>query len=289
MSHSDTKFPLVSVVIPNFNNGQYIAQCLESVLAQTYPHLEIVCIDDASTDDSINIIKRFMLEHRNIRLIENKRNIGVSANRHRAILAAKGEYFTTLDGDDFYISPDKIKKELSKVRSFNTDNQNVIAFSDIRLVDQYGEELKPGIENNIKQGDIFEEIFLRQCLIPRDYLMSKKLYIELEGFDSKIPLYEDWDLKVRLAKKYHFVYSGVPGIGYRRHGNGLSSADKSKHVEWLCYIYIKNKKLIPRGYASKYRAAFLEFLNHSFGDHNQLQYLSQSPIQKIIQTIRAIF
>lgn len=289
MMQNNTSSPLVSVIIPNFNNSQYIAECLESVLTQTYQDLEIICIDDASTDNSVDIIKRFMVEYQNIRLIENETNIGVTANRDKAILVSRGEYFTTLDGDDFFLSKHKIEKELSKIQSFGEGADNIIAFSDIRLVDKHGKELKPGTENNIKEGDIFKEIFLRQCLIPRDYLMQKKLYLEVNGFDKKIPLYEDWDLKIRLAKKNYFVYSGVPGIAYRRHGTGLSSTDKRKHVDWLCYIYRKNSNLIPRDDVLEYQSAFLSFLEHSFGTKSLLQRLSQSPFQKIIQKIRAAF
>lgn len=236
---------LISIIVPNYNNEKYIKECLDSILKQTYKNIEVVVIDDASTDGSKSIIKAYADEHKNIKTIFNKQNQGVTKNRDIAIYEAKGEFITTLDGDDLYIDDKKLEKEMTLIQEYkHKGEENVIAFSNIVLVNAAGKRLFPKGKNNIKEGNIFKNIFARECMIPRDFLFTKKQYFDAGGFDKKIPIYEDWDLKIRLAKNNQFYYSGVDGIGYRRHGRGLSSAGHSKHIKWLRFIYKKNKKLL---------------------------------------------
>lgn len=236
---------LISIIVPNYNNEEYIEDCLKSILSQTYKNIEIVVIDDASTDSSKDIIKKYMGEHNNIKAIFNEQNQGVTRNRDVAIKEASAEYITTLDSDDFYIDEQKLENEMNLIQKYKyKGEENVIAFSNIVLVNAVGNRLFPKAKNNIKEGNIFKNIFARECMIPRDFLFTKKQYLEVGGFDTKIPIYEDWDLKIRLADKFKFYYSEIDGIGYRRHGRGLSSAEHAKHIKWLQYIYKKNKNLL---------------------------------------------
>lgn len=290
MALSDSEQPLISVVIPNFNNEKYLSECIDSVLNQTYQNIEVVCIDDASTDNSLIILSRYLETHPNFVLIQNNKNLGISKNRHKAILACNGEYFTTLDSDDFFISNRKVELELTKIKEYErASNVNVVAFSDIRLVDGAGLELFPNAVNNVKEGNIFTDVLLRQCMIPRDYLVSKQLYLQAGGFDPKIPLYEDWDLKIRLAYRNHFVYSGVKGIGYRRHGAGLSSVDKQQHIDWLSYIFLKNIDLVGVDRLEAFKLDFAKMLENSFGVDNLIVKLSEPYLKRIIRKVRTIF
>ena len=91
--------PLVSVVITCFNNSSYIERCIESVLNQTYPNIEIIVVNDHSTDNSLDLIMRYSSK---IKVINNKINIGVSASRNRGYSATSGLYVTQLDGDDMF-------------------------------------------------------------------------------------------------------------------------------------------------------------------------------------------
>lgn len=238
---------IISVIIPNYNNENYLEECLESILSQTYNALEIVIIDDASSDSSREILKKYEDKYPNIKVIYNKENQGVTTNRDLAIKESSGKYITTLDSDDFYIDQKKLEKEIALIKKFEENGEkNIIAFSNIVMVDKDGEKLYPNAKNNIKEGNIFVNLFARDCMVPRDFTFTKKQYYDAGSFDLAIPIYEDWDLKLRLAKHNAFYYTGVDGIGYRRHGEGLSSADSSKHVKWLRYIYNKNIKLIDK-------------------------------------------
>lgn len=211
MNHNDN--PIISIIIPNYNNGKSIGKCIESCLNQTYQNIEIIIIDDCSSDDSINIIKEYQEIDERIKLIQNETNQKVARTRHIGILNSSAEWITTLDSDDFYISELKIQKEVEVLSKHNFES-NIIAFSGIVLTDENSNALSLFMhKDNIKEGNIFRKLLLRKGKIPRDFIFSKKLYFEVGGFDPGISLYEDWDLKIRLSKKGKFYFSGINGIG----------------------------------------------------------------------------
>jgi glycosyltransferase involved in cell wall biosynthesis len=103
---------LVSVVIPNYNNGQYLAEAISSVMSQTYKNIEIIVIDDGSTDDSNEILESFGSK---ILLIKQK-NQGAASARNQGIRSAKGDYIAFLDSDDIW-KPNKVELQVSKIQS----------------------------------------------------------------------------------------------------------------------------------------------------------------------------
>ena len=238
--------PKISVIVPNYNNACYLKQCLESILEQTWKNLEIVVVDDASTDDSAVVISK--LSERNkpiIKCLFNKMNQGVAKSRHMAIQASSAGYITTLDADDYYADPQKLETEINLVLDHKRKHhEEIIAFSNIILEKDDGRQIVLGNETNIAQGDLLMDILGRTCMIPRDFIYTKSLYVSVGGYDTSLPIYEDWDLKIRLARSCKFVYSGIHGVVYRRHGNGLSNSPVALHIEMLQKIFSKNINLL---------------------------------------------
>lgn len=103
---ANEEYPVVSVIIPVYNSEKYTEKCICSLLGQTYRNLELLIIDDGSTDQSGAILDRLAGEDTRIRLIHQK-NAGVAAARNRGIDLATGTYLTFVDGDD-YVAPDYI-------------------------------------------------------------------------------------------------------------------------------------------------------------------------------------
>lgn len=101
---SDPKAPLVSIIIPNYNNETYLEHCIESTLSQTLEHIEIIIVDDASSDGSAEIIKRMASTSNKIRVIWHKENAGTHMARKSGVLAARGRFVMFLDADDFLAS-----------------------------------------------------------------------------------------------------------------------------------------------------------------------------------------
>ena len=111
--------PLISVIIPVYNVEKYLRRCLDSVIAQTYQKLEIICVDDGSIDDSGKICDQYAVRDARIKVIHQE-NQGLSAARNKGLDAAEGEYIAFVDSDD-YILEDMYKKMLDKLLNYNVD------------------------------------------------------------------------------------------------------------------------------------------------------------------------
>ncbi|MBD3305446.1 glycosyltransferase, partial [candidate division KSB3 bacterium] len=232
--------PRISVVIPNYNGGKYLKECLDSVLQQTYPHLEILVCDDGSTDDSAAIIHQYEQRYPGqIKGIYLDRQHGVSFARNTAIRQATGEYLTTLDSDDYYANPQKLAQEMALIQHYKQEKQqNIIAFSDIMLVDEAGHVMRSqAMSQGIGEGQIFERILTWACMIPRDFVASKDAYTQVDGFDEAFLIFQTWELKLHLARYYEFYYTGVPGTAYRQHQAGLSSQPFRDQNRYLWQIF----------------------------------------------------
>lgn len=257
------KQALLSVIVANYNNERFIRECLDSILNQDYKDLEIIVHDDCSIDSSQKIMREYEKKYPGkVKTMFSPVNQGVAQTRHKAILDAKGEYITTLDSDDYYYDPQKLQKEMELVRHHKEKNsRDVIAFSNIVLVKGDKTTIQTwGNQENIKEGLILDHIMSRSCMIPRDFVIKKEAYFQVGGYDTHIPIYEDWDLKIRAASKYEFYYTGINGTAYRRHGTGLSASPIPEHIHWLEFIFKKNIHLAPESTKNEICARFSEFI-----------------------------
>ena len=106
----------VSIIIPMYNSEKYINQCINSVINQTYKNLEIIVIDDLSTDNSIKNVNA--IKDKRIKLIKNRKNIRVSKSRNKGVRVASGDYICFLDSDDYWVL-DKIEKQVRFIENNN--------------------------------------------------------------------------------------------------------------------------------------------------------------------------
>lgn len=234
----DETRPTISVMMPCCNNSRYIEAAVSSVLSQQIDQpFELVIVDDASNDDSVDRIRS--IGDPRIRLIQNETNRGISSVRNQLLQAATGQYVTSLDGDDLYVDSEKLRREWQLLRDA-ANPERTIVYSDVRWIDGEGRtmllasSIAPAME-----GILYQAILDRRVMIPRDFLMSAQLARDVGGFDVELPIYEDWDYKLRLAQKAVFRYTGSVGIGYRRHGSGLSAAAAPLHKK--CQSIIRKK------------------------------------------------
>lgn len=261
------KKPLLSVIVANYNNTEYLRECLDSIINQTYRPLEVVVYDDDSSDDSAQIIDEYVKKYAApplvIKAFYSAVNRGVARTRHEAILQASGEYITTLDSDDYYYLPQKLEKEMELVARYKTqENKDILAFSNIAMVRDDKSLImfwgQPG--ENIKEGNILNEIISRSCMIPRDFIMTREAYFAQGGYDFRFVTHEDWDLKIRLAQKYEYYYSGIAGTGYRRHNRGLSSISYFLLTNDLWLVFFKNIGSIQESTRKTLITAFKKFM-----------------------------
>ncbi|MBW7881353.1 MAG: glycosyltransferase [Caldilineaceae bacterium] len=206
------KRKLVSIVIPCHNGEAYIERAICSVLNQTYPAIEVVVIDDGSTDGSLNLIRSFGAHVR----WERGPNRGAPTARNRGLELARGEYIKFLDADDMLL-PDCLERQVAQAQALE-GGRKAIVYGDAIWVDTHGKPL-PGYGHRPRRSGedpiahILENSPLTSCpLHRRDYLL------EIGGFDPAIPKGQEQDLHLRLVLAgAEFVHYPGPVYCYREH------------------------------------------------------------------------
>ena len=129
--------PLVSVIMPCYNAERHISYAIESIIAQTYPHWELIITNDCSTDNSLNIINHYIQqEPARIKCFTNSRNSGAAASRNNGIKRASGEYIALLDADDIWL-PHKLEQHIA----FITEKDCAISYTAYGFIDEHGQPM----------------------------------------------------------------------------------------------------------------------------------------------------
>lgn len=254
---------MISVIIPTYNRANYIAECINTVLNQTYNDFEIIVVDDGSTDNTQEVLKPYMNK---IKYIYQKNN-GAANARNTGIKNAKGNYIAWLDSDDRWL-PFKLElqmevfKRLSSVGlvfsdfSCFTNDKGKIAESYIReyfyvynthkfkydtLFSHNASLRELGINILDKDimvywGNIFEKLILGQ-MFPTDTVIIKKEYVNKTGlFNEDYKSGEAFDFHARIAKQVDVAFIDLPTMEYRRfHAGQLSALDMEveSNLAWL--------------------------------------------------------
>ena len=204
--------PLVTIYITNYNYGNYIKEAIESVLNQTFKDIELIIIDDGSTDNSKEIIESYS-SFKNIRIIFQK-NKGLNVTNNIAMRLAHGKYLVRLDADD-YFSPDAIEKMSHKLES---DNKLGLVFPDYYLIDSMGETIAK------KQRHAFDtDVSLLDQPAHGACTMIRHSYLEkMGGYNESFSCQDGYDLWIRFTAKYRVANINEPLFFYRQHESNLT-------------------------------------------------------------------
>lgn len=181
--------PLVSVIMPLYNAENFVAEAIESVIAQTVENWELFVIDDRSTDGSYDVARKYCEIDPRITLLQNEENSGVSVTRNRGIDAARGEYIAFLDSDDVWL-PEKLQRQLSLMKEKNGDisycSYAIIGADGTKAKDDYlvrdRAEFKDILKENYIQcsamlirADLVKEVKFRTDFYHEDYILGLDL------------------------------------------------------------------------------------------------------------------
>jgi glycosyltransferase involved in cell wall biosynthesis len=203
--------PLVSVIIPTYNREKYIEETVKNALVQTYENIEVIVIDDGSTDQTEQKIKEF--NDSRVRYIWQE-NTGVSGARNKAILSSKGEFIALLDHDDIWL-PEKLEKQIPL---FN-DPQVGAVFCDSIYFTNEGDLYSIYSKNKPPNGKIFRELLRLNNFISCETVIIRKEALDSldELFPTDMHIVEEYDLFLRLAFRYEWRYVDEPLAKYRLH------------------------------------------------------------------------
>jgi len=186
--------PLVSVIIPTFNRSEKLVRAVESVISQHYNPLEILVVDDGSTDTTYKDLLKF---GKSITYIRLNKNSGVSVARNTGINNATAPWIAFLDSDDYWLK-DKLHIQMAFIRN----NPETIACQTDEIWIRNGTRVNPKIKHNKPSGYIFHQS-LKLCLVsPSSVLIKKSVFSETGMFDESLPAAEDYDLWLRISCRY---------------------------------------------------------------------------------------
>ncbi|NHI04020.1 hypothetical protein DYY67_1395 [Candidatus Nitrosotalea sp. TS] len=247
---------LVSVVMPIYNSEKFLAESVESVLQQSYKNIEVIAVDDGSTDNSLEILKK----HEGKITVISQKNKGLAGAINSGIKEMRGKWLKWFSGDDI-LYPDAVEILVNEARNL-PDN---IVYSNWDVIDEKGKKLRTFLESNYNDLANFDfnvrlldgqQINVNTCLIPFSLLERG---CSIENLDDPVAI--DYDFFIRsgilFGTKFHLV--SKPLVGYRVHGKQLSH---KKILETLSYLSQVRSSVLSRLDKSKreeYLVALEEF------------------------------
>jgi len=224
--------PLVSVIMPVFNSASYLRLAIDSILNQTYENIELLIIDDCSTDNSVEIVNSF--KSPKIRFFKNEKNIGVSATRNKMIDLSNGKYIALMDSDD--ISPKyRIEKQvdfLEKNIQYGLIGGHYERFSDNGIFKKYKVHKHSLIqeENQVKLN------FLGSIAAPTVMFRASVVKINNLYFDVNLKIAEDYDMWRKIGLFTKVINIDQVLIYYRKHSNNAMNKKELAYIHTVIAI-----------------------------------------------------
>lgn len=264
--------PLFSVLVANYNNGTYIKQTIESIFAQTYTNWEIIIVDDASTDNSMQIINEFK-DYQNIKVYQNDLNRKCGYTKRKLIELSSGELFAFLDSDDT-IEPNALElmvhahstnQHVGLIYSQSYDcNENLI----IQGVTAYQKQI-PENTTYLEYG--------RYSVFPF-ISIKRELYNKTEGIHPKFHIAEDQDLYYKMEEVAPLLFLQIP-LYYRRINTGNNiSIGANEHMSLMFHMVAKADAYVRRN--KDFDKAIIKDLEH------WLEYYEREIVKKAIKNFK---
>lgn len=216
-----TETPTISVVVPTYNRAALLPRAVRSVLAQTYADIEIIIVDDASTDETESVVAT--LDDPRIRYIRHESNLGGAATRNTGIKAARGKLIAFQDSDDEWLL-DKLEKQTGLLHS--RDDEAEIVYCGFIRFDHGSPVYVPEARTEPRQGHILPRLLHSNFVSTQTLLVPRACFENVGLFDEQLPRFQDWELVIRLAAEYEFLLVDEPlVIAHQTPGNITSDVE----------------------------------------------------------------
>lgn len=240
MDKEKDNMPLVTIGVPLYNHEVFIQDCLDSILADSYPNKEIIVLDDGSTDRSLSVVRQWIAKNDNsqkgIKLI-SRTNRGLCKTLNEMIAMAQGEFICLVASDD-YLLDGGIQR---RVEYLEKNSEKLAVFSDCFVVDELGNvisnsgisEFYNGRKKCLKDEHFLKyELIFRWC-IPGPVLLARKRLYEKVGYYDERLMVEDWDFYLRMLKCNVLGFLDEKVAKYRIHGTNTCIGITSKSEKYL--------------------------------------------------------
>lgn len=245
--------PLISVICLCFNHEKYVIAALESIISQEYSNIEIILVDDYSTDNSRKVIEIWNTNNTLKKIIFNEKNLGITKSFNNALKYVTGEYVIDLAADDM-LAPCALKNHIENFKKNN--NQIGVSFGNVETIDEKDTHISYQYPINSKgkaivppkQGNVYANVLERYFISSPSIMSHIDVHNKLNGYDPNL-IFEDFDFLVRSSRLFPFFYSDHILIKKRTLSTSLSKSIKKRnkssflHRKAFFKIYKKAIKL----------------------------------------------
>jgi glycosyltransferase involved in cell wall biosynthesis len=239
---------IVSVICLCYNHSKFVIECLESIKNQTYKNIQVIVIDDFSTDNSVEIISDYLKDFHKIQFIKNEKNLGNTKSFNIGLQFAKGEFIIDLATDDVLL-PNCVESQLEKFSKSNFSNLGIV-YGNAENILENGQHDSYFFEIDANKkiieprpiGDIYAAIIAgSNSYCSASAMIKKSVYDDLNGYNEKLA-YEDLDFWIRTSRKYNIDYLDEILMQKRIVKNSLGNQffKKNHKINDSTYLILKN-------------------------------------------------
>lgn len=246
---------LVSIIMPSYNTAKYISASINSIINQTYKYWELIIVDDCSTDNTDEIVNKFLKDER-IKYLKNEKNSGAAISRNKALKEAKGKWIAFLDSDDLWV-PEKLEKQIN----FMEENNYIFTYTDYRI--KLNGKWLPYINTGpdiVNKRKIYDYCYFSTITVMYD--QTKIGLIQIEDLKK----HNDYAMWLKIIEKSNCYRLPECLSYYIKHENSISSGNKLKLIK---YHYILFRKGMKKGVIS---SIVLTIRNLFFGIIKKIKY-----------------
>jgi glycosyltransferase involved in cell wall biosynthesis len=241
----DMRSPLVSIIIPTYNRAAYLGRAIHSVQEQSLSDLELIVVDDHSSDSTAEIVAALCAGDARLRWIQHPANRGAQAARNTGIKAARGEWIAFLDSDDEWF-PSSLGTRLKEAQAQQVD----VIYSEC-YIEQPGQQGRKLYCIPAFSGLVYHKLLRAQAPMFQSLLVRAPALKEIGFLDESIISYQEWDTSIRLAKLYKFGFVKEPTFVYYRRKDGTISGSPLRKAAGYEQVVQKHIQEIRKVLGSK--------------------------------------
>jgi glycosyltransferase involved in cell wall biosynthesis len=240
--------PLVTVICLCYNQERFVREAMNSVLGQTYQNIQVIVVDDGSSDNSRSVIRDVIGTRKDITFIPLDKNQGNCKAFNIGFSHAQGDLIIDFAADDVML-PDKIEKQ---VRFFSTlPDEYGVVFTDAMYIDSSGKTIRKhfdyllskGLLKEVYQGDVYSKVISTFFIPSPSMMVRKEVFDWLRGYDENLA-YEDFDFWVRSSRKFRYAFLNEVTVKIRKTENSMSTRQYSAGDRQLHSTYLVCRKVL---------------------------------------------
>ena len=245
---------LFSILIANYNNGQYFKNCYDSIISQTYIDWEVIIVDDGSTDNSIEIIEQLISNNTKFKLYQNEKNYGCGYTKKKCVELSNGELCGFLDPDDM-LEPNALEEMVLAHKQ--NPYASLIYSNNILLNEDLSKNFQPAEKKNqVQNGDL--KFINSNGEIGHFSTFKRKMYSNTSGISAYLKRAVDQDLYLKLYEQGYVVFLDKFLYKYRIHNKGISTLENKKLARyWYWVVIMETSKRRSIDFENEFAESFL--------------------------------